>query len=117
MMQSVGKNGLNRKAWCEMARYIDADALINFLDETVPYEEMLVSQYNADWIYSFIECAPTIEARPVVRGEWIEKPHTDGFGGHYFLYHCSRCDTPNASKRNFCNECGADLRGDGDGRT
>ena len=56
--------------------------------------------------------APTIEARPVVRGEWIEKPHTDGFGGRYFLYHCSRCDTPYAKKRNFCNECGADMRGD-----
>jgi len=27
MMQGVGKNGLNRKVWCEMARYIDADIL------------------------------------------------------------------------------------------
>lgn len=59
---------------------------------------------------AMIDHAPTIEARPVVRGEWIEKPHTDGFGGHYFLYHCSRCDTPYAKKRNFCNECGADMR-------
>ena len=98
-----------------MARYIDADA--------IPYEEHYVPDGKKQWEYkkelcvskSAIDQMPTIEARPVVRGEWIEKPHTDGFEGHYFLYHCSRCDTPNANKRNFCDECGADMRGAEDG--
>ena len=95
-----------------MARYIDADALINFLDETVPYDEMFVSQYNADWIYSFIECAPTIEARPVVRGAW--KLNDDGSGT------CRQCGRTTKAVwdadrwHNFCPNCGADMRGEED---
>ena len=95
-------------------RLIDADALHysrvqifhGFNEDGTP----CIGGYNAVVMSAEIKDAPTIEARPVVRGEWIEKPHTDGFGGHYFLYHCSRCDTPYAKKRNFCNECGADMR-------
>ena len=105
-------------------RLIDADALINFLDETVPDEEMLVSQYNADWIYSFIECAPTIEAVEVVRCKDCKKgePMVNGcvvctrrayksrglmFGGTQMLPddYCSYGE-PN---------CGADMRGEEDG--
>lgn len=46
---------------------ISRKTLIEFLDETVEDEEMLVSQYNADWIYSFIESAPSVDAVEVVR--------------------------------------------------
>lgn len=90
-------------------RLIDADTIpwVGFPNDFGEYHEDYVEKRVVDKM-------PTIEARPVVRGEWIEKPHTDGFGGHYFLYHCSRCDTPIAKKRNFCNECGADNRGEDD---
>ena len=63
---------------------------------------------------AMIDHAPTIEARPVVRGVWIEKEYCEPWGG-YYLFHCSECDSPNAQKRNFCPNCGADMRGDDDG--
>lgn len=50
-----------------MVDLISRKALIDFLDETVPYDEMLASQYNADWIYSLIESAPAVDAVEVVR--------------------------------------------------
>ena len=43
-------------------------------------------------------------------GRWILKWHIDP-DGDYKLYHCSECDTPNARERNYCNECGARMRG------
>ena len=63
---------------------------------------------------AMIDHAPTIEARPVVRGVWIEVGsryvcsvckkrallHFGGFG------HCLSA---------FCPNCGADMRGDDDG--
>ena len=87
-------------------RLIDADALINFLDETVPYDEMLVSQYNADWIYSFIECAPTIEARPVVHGRWVD------LGRNYYtvVSQCSECGAKYDFRSPYCPNCGAEMR-------
>lgn len=48
-------------------RLIDADALINWLGTEIDPEEWSVSQFNADWIYCFIDNAPTIDAVEVVR--------------------------------------------------
>lgn len=101
-----------------MARYIDADKLIAFLDETVDDKEMLVNQYNADWIYSFIENAPTSEdAKPVVRGEWISEivKKCDWKGKKHDYYQgvsCSICHEPNSIKSNYCPNCGAYMRGE-----
>ena len=56
-----------------------------------------------------IEAAPTIdpeELRP--KGEWIEREHRDE-RGDYVLFHCSRCDEPNARKKNYCPNCGAKM--------
>lgn len=49
---------------------------------------------------------PAADARPVVRGEWVE----DDYG----FIHCSICgtewDEPEHPKTNFCPSCGADMR-------
>ena len=56
---------------------------------------------------SLIDEAPTVEARPVVRGEWIHDINN--------LYGCSVCMNRETmspkKKKNFCPECGADMRG------
>jgi hypothetical protein len=50
-----------------MARYIDADRMQDFLVETNDVDDWCVSQYNADWISSFIENQPTADVAKVVR--------------------------------------------------
>ena len=53
--------------------------------------------------------APTIDPeglRP--KGKWIEREHED-VRGNYNLFHCSRCDEPNARKKNYCPNCGAKM--------
>lgn len=58
--------------------------------------------------------APTIEARPVVRGEWLLRHE-----GHGHYWECSACHTNPCiyvtKDTNFCPNCGADMRGDEDG--
>ena len=45
-----------------MADLIDRQALLGFLDDITNDEEWLVNQYNADWIYSWIDFAPSVDA-------------------------------------------------------
>ena len=47
-------------------------------------------------------------------GWWICRWHDDG-NGKYPLWHCSSCDVPNVTKRNYCPNCGAKMDGDGNG--
>lgn len=96
-----------------MARYIDADALHDFVNEEfgddVPYEWA--------WALTVVDHAPTIEARPVVRGEWeqcfedwrkqIEGDKCSACGFEH--YGCS------VKHYHFCPNCGADMRGEEDG--
>ena len=49
---------------------------------------------------------PTVEAKPVVHGEWIEVK-----GVLSWFYKCSECGMFHEYKRKFCNGCGADMRG------
>lgn len=105
-------------------RLIDADALTRCI------EQKFDAHYGNTCyqvIHDFFRCvhrlirkAPTIEARPVVRGEWIN----DGLGDWY----CSSCRVLHTFDEygdvhplvdcgyNFCPNCGADMRGDGDGK-
>lgn len=52
--------------------YIEREALLKRLEESNDADNWIVSQYNADWIYSFIDTAPTADAVEVVRcGECV----------------------------------------------
>ena len=44
-----------------MAEYIDRGALLRAIEELNDGENWIVNQYNADWIYSFIDAAPTAD--------------------------------------------------------
>ena len=93
-------------------RLIDANAVLKWLDEITDPKEWLVSQYNADWIWSVIDSAPTVDAVPVVHGRWHEFEATDGIV-------CSECGRAwniidNCTETfNYCPNCGAKMDGDG----
>ena len=55
-------------------------------------------------VMGLVEFLPTVEAVPVVHGEWI--------GGKWYK-ECSVCSevfTPTTTLPNFCPKCGADMR-------
>ena len=93
-----------------MARYIDADAL-PIVTECCVDEAGFFAKFKVVH-EDDIKNAPTIEARPVVRGEWL---------GERGSYICSNCggDAPDESywPSPFCAACGAEMRGDDDGET
>ena len=100
-----------------MARYIDADEMIDSvcgmcdgLCESFDTEKCRNCRRDGrcEWRKSLDE-EKTIEARPVVRGEWI-----DGFFKD--TVECSVCFEKGVCKcyetrHNFCPNCGADMRG------
>jgi len=48
------------------------------------------------------------------RGEW-ERVSADKYVQHaYYFYRCSKCGYDHIGKTNFCPNCGADMRGEGD---
>ena len=94
-------------------RLIDANVF-----EVVVLEDL--SEYFVEGVQYALEIldkSPTIEARPVVRGEWVEKriPLTWCEDDVDVFYVCSVCRGNNCGESPFCPNCGADMRGDGDG--
>lgn len=70
-----------------------------------------------DIFFELINKQPTVEAKPVVNGEWIENT-----AGHYVCSNCrqlAKGDMTGCFKNgkfrqertNFCPNCGADMRG------
>ena len=67
---------------------------------------------SIDAFVNFIVKAPTVEAVPVVRGEWVETSAPD-------FFQCSNCKKSTKMDytcdseilRAFCPNCGADMRG------
>jgi hypothetical protein len=50
-----------------MAEYIDREKILKYIEENNTADEWILGQYNADWIYSFIESQPTADVVEVVR--------------------------------------------------
>lgn len=89
-------------------RLIDAD--------TIPWEGFPndFGEYHEDYVEKrVVDKMPTIEARPVERGEW--RLNKDGSGT------CKQCGWTAKDVwdedgwQNFCGQCGADMRGEDDG--
>lgn len=54
---------------------------------------------------------PTVDAKPVVHGEWIEHKWAEEVGGWLISnFECSQCHMWKRYNTNFCPECGADMR-------
>ena len=80
-----------------MSRYIDADKLIKFANNTKD------KTIDANDIARF----PTADVRENVRGEWIDR------GKNMTIrWQCSECGRRDTHIYNFCPNCGADMRGD-----
>ena len=65
-----------------------------------------------------IDCAPTIDAVPVVHGRWIPTYHKyynrDGECMIADEWHCSECGIRLRQRWNFCPKCGAKMDGKAD---
>lgn len=71
--------------------------------EACTFTDKAMKRQWMDWLKYCLD-APTIEAVPVVHGEWV--------GGKWWK-ECSECSevfTPTTKEPNFCPECGADMR-------
>ena len=86
-----------------MAEYIDREKMLKYLEETNTSDEWIVNQYNADWIYSFIESQPCADVVETKYGEWeaygLRNPK------------CSICHIYNFEKSRYCPNCGARMDG------
>ena len=51
-------------------RLIDAAPMLEKIDLEHYDKDWYVSQYNADWISSWLDSQPVIEAEPVKHGRW-----------------------------------------------
>ena len=109
----------NKSSTCHMTnekRLIDANERIKWLEDNTTEEEWLVNQYNADWIYSMLEHAPTVDAVEVVHARWENIKH---FGGAGCFGFCSNCKTPQKAQNatelkwlhRYCRWCGAKMDG------
>lgn len=64
-------------------------------------------------LWSTIADIPAADVQPVVHGEWIwEEPNSANRFRGCFL--CNKCFESVYAKKNYCPNCGADMRGEED---
>ena len=93
-------------------RLIDADALLRYIDagHLRNRHEICFSEFD---VATMVDQQLTIEAVPVVRGEWVYSAYYGFSGREYGRYNCSECGclSRGDGQENFCSNCGADMRG------
>ena len=83
-------------------RLIDADALKKRVSE------LIVPDWTRTLIRSWLDSEPTVDAVPVVHGEWI-------FNGRFAElnhYACSNCNRTEFRMSDYCPNCGAKMDGE-----
>lgn len=99
-----------------MSRFIDADELIELvrlqkqdaLDGATITNMSIFKQKAADCknFIELIQNAPTVDAVPVIHGEWKTRKSWD-------MYVCSDCSHAFLEAHNYCPDCGAKMDGKG----
>ena len=74
-----------------MAEYIDREKMLKYLEENNTDDKWIVCQYNADWIYSFIENQPTADVEE--KRDCKKCIHLDKHATEYPCSHCRNCYT------------------------
>lgn len=91
-----------------MAEYISKEFMLKNLEadkmNNAEHCEPVTVQIMERFI-RYVKEFPAADVQPVKRGHWIE---TD----YGMFYECSECGNVQEFERNFCYECGADMRGD-----
>lgn len=84
-----------------MSDLISRSALIERLKREWEMQDLYLPVHFID----FVEDAPTVDAVPVVRGEWVCLEAEIG------LFECSECEHKILrAECNYCPNCGADMR-------
>jgi hypothetical protein len=88
-------------------RLIDADRLkAEIMGWCVVTDDLfgMGKYYEREIVLQAIEEAPTIDAVPVVRGEWVD------LNRNYSLFvMCGACKGPHFQKSKYCPNCGAKM--------
>jgi hypothetical protein len=101
----VAKKNARRNAM----RLIDADALKSKV-QAQEWKRDPAVMLALDWIYMLINEQPTIDAVPVVRGEWIENPTKDSVLCSYCHADWNLFDN-DTYRFCYCPNCGARMDG------
>lgn len=90
------------RKWGDEMRLIDADAITK--EKLVKFvgDQNFISFGDLLWMISEI---PTVDAVPVVRGEWKFI-----YGNLVKFFKCNKCGKYQEFATNFCSNCGADMR-------
>ena len=98
-------------------RLIDGNALINLLKPLEKYSEIFKK------IFLIIQTCPTVDAVEVVHGHWVSLTECANAG--VYCSACNKkvykedyawCNRKNKLRSNYCPNCGADMRGEQDGK-
>ena len=93
-------------------RLIDADALLDG-EQTIPYPDVPFDVLGkmVDWFVKMVDKQPTIDAVPVVHGEWIDMKLGDELMPT--ICKCSVCGATWAGVGGYiyCPNCGARMDG------
>ena len=87
-----------------MTDYISREAAKKIVDN--------INTFCAGWRYvaiDEIDALPAADVREVKKGKWELVHCDDGYGG-YDLYTHKECGAISVQKRNYCHNCGADMR-------
>ena len=91
-----------------MAEYIEREALIAEYDRLHKGPPGGARKLMVD--------APAVDVVEVRRGEWVKKLLFVMHNDDVFAYTCSICGKESGTPYNYCPHCGADMRGEGDGK-
>ena len=84
-----------------MGRLIDANALVEILDEEYRNDKSISKLLLISFAKQILSDAPTVEAKPVKHGHWIEVTSDD------VLWRCSVCKELQCCYGRYCSTCGA----------
>lgn len=95
-------------------RVLDTESTLPYPNNLNPsYTRYLAQMDERTKAKEMVADAPTVDAVPVVHGRWI--PHNSRYGHDEKVYLCDQCNNNvGFTKMNFCPNCGADMREDGD---